>query len=82
MREARQVGPNCELDAVIKPYLVLDHMIEAAFEARPLFGVTFAARKRCPVWPPESGLGGPGSRRPPKGLFYGDTAQALQKLAL
>src|SRR5580704_8698762 len=41
-------------DAAIKPYLVLDHMIEAAFDcAHRLFGVTFAERKDIPVWHPD-----------------------------
>jgi peptidyl-dipeptidase Dcp len=38
-------------DATIKPYLALDHMIEAAFDcATRLFGITFAERKDIPVW--------------------------------
>src|ERR1700730_12023114 len=46
-------------DAAIKPYLVLDHMIDAAFDcATRLFGVTFSERKAIPVWH--------------KALFYGD----------
>ncbi len=41
-------------DAAIKPYLVLDHMIEAAFDcATRLFGITFAERKDIPVWHPD-----------------------------
>ncbi len=41
-------------DAAIKPYLVLDHMIEAAFDcAHRLFGVTFAERRDIPVWHPD-----------------------------
>ena len=41
-------------DAAIKPYLALDHMIEAAFDcATRLFGVTFAERKDIPVWHPD-----------------------------
>ena len=38
-------------DAAIKPYLALDHMIDAAFDcATRLFGVTFKERKDIPVW--------------------------------
>lgn len=41
-------------DAAIKPYLALDHMIEAAFDcATRLFGVTFSERKDIPVWHPD-----------------------------
>ena len=41
-------------DAAIKPYLVLDHMIEAAFDcATRLFGITFSERKDIPVWHPD-----------------------------
>lgn len=41
-------------DASIKPYLALDHMIEAAFDcATRLFGVTFTERKDVPVWHPD-----------------------------
>jgi peptidyl-dipeptidase Dcp len=49
----RQVRANFD-DAAIKPYLVLDHMIEAAFDcAHRLFGVTFAERRDIPVWHPD-----------------------------
>ncbi|HTB03630.1 MAG TPA: M3 family metallopeptidase [Bradyrhizobium sp.] len=49
----RQVRANFD-DAAIKPYLVLDHMIEAAFDcATRLFGVTFAERRDIPVWHPD-----------------------------
>ena len=49
----RQLRANFD-DAAIKPYLVLDHMIEAAFDcATRLFGVTFAERKDIPVWHPD-----------------------------
>src|SRR5437762_5937932 len=49
----RQVRANFD-DAAIKPYLQLDHMIEAAFDcATRLFGVTFAERKDIPVWHPD-----------------------------
>jgi peptidyl-dipeptidase Dcp len=41
-------------DAAIKPYLALDHMIEAAFDcATRLFGITFSERKDIPVWHPD-----------------------------
>jgi peptidyl-dipeptidase Dcp len=41
-------------DAAIKPYLALDHMIDAAFDcATRLFGITFAERKDIPVWHPD-----------------------------
>lgn len=41
-------------DAAIKPYLALDHMIDAAFDcATRLFGVTFSERKDIPVWHPD-----------------------------
>src|SRR3569833_1344650 len=61
-------------DAAIKPYLVLDHMIEAAFDcATRLFGITFSERKDVPVWPPDVRVwevkGTDGKRR---ALFYGD----------
>src|SRR5262245_63478139 len=42
----RQAKANFD-DAAIKPYLVLDHMIEAAFDcASRLFGITFTERDR------------------------------------
>src|SRR5258705_12009117 len=61
-------------DAAIKPYLVLDHMIEAAFEtAHRLFGVSFAERKDIPVWHPDVRVWevkyAAGQH---KALFYGD----------
>ena len=61
-------------DAAIKPYLVLDHMIEAAFDcATRLFGVTFSERKDVPVWHPDVRVwevkGADGKH---KALFYGD----------
>lgn len=61
-------------DSAIKPYLVLDHMIEAAFDcATRLFGVTFAERKDVPVWHPDVRVwevkGRDGAH---KALFYGD----------
>ena len=40
-------------DAAIKPYLSLDHMVEAAFDcATRLFGITFSERSDIPVWHP------------------------------
>ena len=49
----RQVSANFD-DAAIKPYLALDHMIEAAFDcAQRLFGLTFSERKDIPVWHPD-----------------------------
>src|SRR6266576_1245194 len=61
-------------DAAIKPYLVLDHMIEAAFDtAHRLFGVTFSERKDIPVWHPDVRVfevkDAAGHH---KALFYGD----------
>ncbi|MCA6104006.1 M3 family metallopeptidase [Bradyrhizobium australafricanum] len=61
-------------DSAIKPYLVLDHMIEAAFDcATRLFGVTFEERKDIPVWHPDVRVwevrGRDGQH---KALFYGD----------
>src|ERR1700688_1455464 len=42
-------------DAAIKPYLALDHMIEAAFDcANRLFGLSFSERKDGPVWHPDA----------------------------
>ncbi len=69
----RQVRANFD-DAAIKPYLVLDHMIDAAFDcATRLFGVTFAERKDVPVWHPDVRVwevkGRDGKH---KALFYGD----------
>jgi peptidyl-dipeptidase Dcp len=61
-------------DAAIKPYLALDHMIEAAFDcATRLFGITFAERKDIPVWHPDVRVWevrGPDGGH--KALFYGD----------
>jgi peptidyl-dipeptidase Dcp len=61
-------------DGAIKPYLALDHMIEAAFDcATRLFGITFAERKDIPVWHPDVRVwevrDGSGAH---KALFYGD----------
>lgn len=49
----RQLRANFD-DAAIKPYLALDHMIDAAFDcATRLFGVTFSERRDIPVWHPD-----------------------------
>src|SRR6202171_3733308 len=49
----RQISANFD-DAAIKPYLALDHMIEAAFDtAHRLFGLSFSERKDIPVWHPD-----------------------------
>jgi peptidyl-dipeptidase Dcp len=61
-------------DAAIKPYLVLDHMIEAAFDcATRLFGISFSERKDIPVWHPDVRVwevkDAAGQH---KALFYGD----------
>src|SRR5580765_4844846 len=69
----RQVRTNFD-DAAIKPYLVLDHMIEAAFDcATRLFGVTFTELKDIPVWHPDVRVWEVRDRdRNHKALFYGD----------
>jgi peptidyl-dipeptidase Dcp len=61
-------------DAAIKPYLALDHMIEAAFDcATRLFGVSFAERKDIPVWHPDVRVWEVKDRAGKhKALFYGD----------
>src|SRR6266446_4746871 len=69
----RQVRANFD-DAAIKPYLVLDHIIEAAFDtANRLFGVSFSERKDIPVWHPDVRIwevkDAAGQH---KALFYGD----------
>src|SRR5882757_4352831 len=69
----RQVRANFD-DAAIKPYLVLDHMIEAAFDcASRLFGLSFAEREDIPVWHPDVRVwevkDAAGNH---KALFYGD----------
>jgi peptidyl-dipeptidase Dcp len=61
-------------DAAIKPYLALDHMIEAAFDcATRLFGLSFSERRDIPVWHPDVRVwevkDGAGKH---KALFYGD----------
>ncbi|MBV9459196.1 MAG: M3 family metallopeptidase [Bradyrhizobium sp.] len=69
----RQAKANFD-DGAIKPYLALDHMIEAAFDcATRLFGITFAERKDIPVWHPDVRVWevrGPDGAH--KALFYGD----------
>jgi peptidyl-dipeptidase Dcp len=41
-------------EAEVKPYFVLDHMVQAAFDtARRLFGVTFTERRDVPVYHPD-----------------------------
>jgi peptidyl-dipeptidase Dcp len=69
----RQAKANFD-DGAIKPYLALDHMIEAAFDcATRLFGITFAERKDVPLWHPDVRVwevtGADGRH---KALFYGD----------
>jgi peptidyl-dipeptidase Dcp len=69
----RQIRANFD-DAAIKPYLVLDHMIDAAFDcAHRLFGLSFAERKDIPVWHPDVRVwevkDAAGNH---KALFYGD----------
>ena len=61
-------------DAAIKPYLVLDNMIEAAFDtAHRLFGLSFAERKDIPVWHPDVRVWEvKDSSGQHKALFYGD----------
>jgi peptidyl-dipeptidase Dcp len=69
----RQAKANFD-DAAIKPYLVLDHMIEAAFDcATRLFGVTFSERTDIPVWHPDVRVWEvKDSAGRHKALFYGD----------
>jgi peptidyl-dipeptidase Dcp len=69
----RQAKANFD-DAAIKPYLSLDHMIEAAFDcATRLFGVSFAERKDIPVWHPDVRVWEVKDRAGQhKALFYGD----------
>jgi peptidyl-dipeptidase Dcp len=69
----RQISANFD-DAAIKPYLVLDHMIAAAFDcASRLFGLSFSERKDIPVWHPDVRVwevrDQAGNH---KALFYGD----------
>ncbi|HET7887934.1 MAG TPA: M3 family metallopeptidase [Bradyrhizobium sp.] len=69
----RQVKANFD-DAAIKPYLSLDHMIEAAFDcASRLFGLSFEERKDVPVWHPDVRVWEVKDREGKhKALFYGD----------
>ena len=69
----RQAKANFD-DAAIKPYLALDHMIEAAFDcAGRLFGVTFTERNDIPVWHPDVRVWEvKDAQGHHKGLFYGD----------
>ena len=69
----RQAKANFD-DAAIKPYLALDHMIEAAFDcAGRLFGVTFTERNDIPVWHPDVRVWEvKDAEGHHKGLFYGD----------
>jgi peptidyl-dipeptidase Dcp len=61
-------------DAAIKPYLSLDHMIEAAFDcARRLFGLSFSERRDIPVWHPDVRVWEVRDREGRhQALFYGD----------
>src|ERR1700761_4110021 len=61
-------------DAAIKPYLSLDHMIEAAFDcATRLFGITFSERKDIPIWHPDVRVWEvKDSAGKHQALFYGD----------
>ena len=69
----RQVRANFD-DAAIKPYLALDHMIEAAFDcATRLFGISFSERRDVPVWHPDVRVWEVRDRAGRhKALFYGD----------
>jgi peptidyl-dipeptidase Dcp len=69
----RQAKANFD-DTTIKPYLALDHMVEAAFDcATRLFGITFAERKDIPVWHPDVRVWEVRDREGQhKALFYGD----------
>jgi peptidyl-dipeptidase Dcp len=69
----RQVRANFD-DAAIKPYLSLDHMIEAAFDcATRLFGISFVERKDIPVWHPDVRVWEVRDHAGKhKALFYGD----------
>ena len=69
----RQARANFD-DAAIKPYLALDHMIEAAFDcATRLFGLTFSERKDIPVWHPDVRVWEVKDRAGKhQALFYGD----------
>ncbi|MDB5581398.1 MAG: peptidase [Bradyrhizobium sp.] len=69
----RQIRANFD-DAAIKPYLSLDHMIDASFDcASRLFGLSFSERKDIPAWHPDVRVwevkDAAGKH---KALFYGD----------
>lgn len=69
----RQIRANFD-DAAIKPYLSLDHMIDASFDcASRLFGLSFTERKDIPAWHPDVRVwevkDAAGKH---KALFYGD----------
>jgi len=61
-------------DASIKPYLSLDHMIDAAFDcATRLFGLSFTERKDVPVWHPDVRVWEvKDAKGQHQALFYGD----------
>jgi peptidyl-dipeptidase Dcp len=61
-------------DGAIKPYLALDHMVEAAFDcATRLFGITFTELRDVPVWHPDVRVWEVRDRSGAhKALFYGD----------
>ncbi|MDP1865079.1 MAG: M3 family metallopeptidase [Bradyrhizobium sp.] len=69
----RQIRANFD-DAAIKPYLSLDHMIDACFDcASRLFGLSFTERKDIPAWHPDVRVWevkDAAGRH--KALFYGD----------
>jgi len=69
----RQAKANFD-DGAIKPYLVIDHMIEAAFDcATRLFGITFTERKDIPAWHPDVRVWEVRDRDGRhQALFYGD----------
>src|SRR5450432_1603350 len=69
----RQAKANFD-DAAIKPYLCLDHMIEAAFDcATRLFGLNFSERTDIPVWHPDVRVWEvKDSAGRHQALFYGD----------
>jgi peptidyl-dipeptidase Dcp len=72
----------CDFDeAAIKPYLSLDHLIDAAFyTAERLFGLRFTQRTDVPVWHPDVRVwevkGGDGRQ---VGLFFGDYFARVSK---
>jgi peptidyl-dipeptidase Dcp len=60
-------------EASLKPYLQLDHLIEAAFyTANRLFGLDFIPRTDIPVYHPDVRVWEVGRAGTPIGLFYGD----------